>query len=140
MTGDRALIDQFFSLKSALAIIQALEADDRPWAQHTASVLRKCSPLMLQVVLEQIRRARDMTLAGVLRMERDMVRHCFFARHLGRSGTQTETAEGIRALAVDKDRQPRWSPARIEEVTPESVAPFFESPWPRHAHPLRDLT
>jgi enoyl-CoA hydratase/carnithine racemase len=139
LTRDRTLIDQFFSLDSALAIIHALEADEGPWARHTASVLRTCSPIMLEVVLQQIRRARLMTLADVLRMERDMVRHCFFARHLGRSGTQTETAEGIRALAVDKDRQPRWIPARIEEVTPETVAPFFESPWPGHAHPLRDL-
>jgi hypothetical protein len=32
---------------------------------------------MLHVVLEQIRRARGMTLAQDLRMERDMVRHSF---------------------------------------------------------------
>jgi len=47
--------------------------------------------------------------------------------------------EGIRALAVDKDRNPRWNPARIEDVTPEMVSPFFQSPWPAHAHPLCDL-
>ncbi|MBO1996806.1 hypothetical protein J4714_13095 [Staphylococcus epidermidis] len=35
---------------------------------------------MLHVVLEQIRRARKMTLAEDLRMERDMVRHCFYLR------------------------------------------------------------
>jgi hypothetical protein len=47
--------------------------------------------------------------------------------------------EGIRALAVDKDHMPRWNPARIEDVTADMVAPFFDSPWPVHAHPLRDL-
>ena len=51
-----------------------------------------------------------------------------------------ETVEGIRALAVDKDHAPRWNPPRIEEVMPEMVAPFFNSPWPAHAHPLRSLT
>jgi enoyl-CoA hydratase len=50
-----------------------------------------------------------------------------------------ETVEGIRALAVDKDHAPRWNPSRIEDVAPEAVAAFFDSPWPRHAHPLREL-
>jgi len=50
-----------------------------------------------------------------------------------------ETVEGIRALAVDKDHQPRWNPIRVEDVTPEMVAPFFVSPWPPQAHPLRGL-
>jgi len=90
-------------------------------------------------VLEQVRRARSMTLADDLRMERGMVRHCFFTAHLGRSGATSETVEGIRALAVDKDHMPRWNPARIEDVTANMVAPFFDSPWPVHAHPLRDL-
>ncbi|HSO46097.1 MAG TPA: enoyl-CoA hydratase/isomerase family protein, partial [Rhodoferax sp.] len=58
----------------------------------------------------------------------------------GRSGCQTEAAEGIRALVVDKDNAPRWQPARIEDVTPAMVQPFFSSPWPAHSHPLRALT
>ena len=99
---------------------------------------------MLHVVLEQIRRARNMSLADDLRMERDMVRHCFHPQHLERSGTSSkpssETVEGIRALAVDKDHAPKWSPARIEDVTQEMVQPFFASPWPAAAHPLRDLS
>jgi enoyl-CoA hydratase len=72
-------------------------------------------------------------------MERDLVRHCFHTRHLQRSGASSETVEGIRALAVDKDHQPRWQPARIEDVTPEMVSPFFVSPWPAEGHPLQHL-
>ena len=67
-----------------------------------------------------------MSLADDLRMERDLVRHCF---HL-RPGAASETVEGIRALAIDKDHSPRWNPARIEDVPPELVQAFFESPWP----------
>ncbi len=130
----RAEIDHYFSLSSVGAIVGALEAADSPWAQATAATLRKRSPLMLHVVLEQVRRARGMDLADDLRMERGMVRHCF---HL-RPG-QSETLEGIRALAVDKDYRPRWQPARIEEVSEAVVAAFFDSPWPAHAHPLAAL-
>jgi enoyl-CoA hydratase len=72
-------------------------------------------------------------------MERDLVRHCFDMAHLGRRGATSETVEGVRALAIDKDHSPRWNPARIEDVTPEMVAPFFISPWPAWAHPLRTL-
>ncbi len=134
LTGVRGLIDQYFSLDTVAAITAALETADSEWARSTAATLRKRSPLMLNVVLEQIRRARGMDLAQDLRMERDMVRHCFFLRP-----GQSETVEGIRALAVDKDHSPGWRPARIEEVTPEMVAPFFVSPWPAHAHPLAAL-
>lgn len=122
-----------------LQIVQALETDRSPWAQHTAATLRTCSPLMLHVVLAQIRRGRDLNLADELRMELNLVHHCFHPLHLGRSARQSETVEGIRALVVDKDQTPHWNPARIEDITPEMVAPFFVSPWTPQTHPLRAL-
>lgn len=136
---DRSRIDAFFALDSVRAIVLALEADASDWTQRTALQLRQRSPLMLHVAFEQIRRARHLTYAQDLQMERDMMRHCFFTRHLARSGAQTETAEGIRALVIDKDNAPVWQPARIEDVTPEMVQPFFDSPWLPHSHPLRTL-
>ena len=74
--GNLAHIEKYFALPTAVEIVQALEKDGDEWCQKTAAALRKRSPLMLEVVLEQIRRARDMTLAEDLRMERDMVRVC----------------------------------------------------------------
>ena len=129
----RQEIDACFAKPSVMEIEQSLRVGS-DWAQTQAEVLRKRSPLMLHVVLEQIRRARDMTLAEDLRMERDMVRHCFYLRP-----GQSETLEGIRALAVDKDHQPRWNPARIEDVQEAQWTAFFNSPWPAFAHPLRYL-
>src|SRR6202012_6229907 len=35
--------------------------------------------------------------------------------------------EGVRAAVIDKDRNPRWSPPRIEDVTPAMLAPYFET-------------
>ena len=133
-------IDHYFSRESVSAIVHALEDAKDEWAQQTAATLRKRSPLMLHVVLEQVRRARHMTLVDDLRMERDMVQHCFAPQHLGRSASQSETVEGIRALAVDKDNAPRWSPSRIEDVTAAMVTPFFSSPWTPQTHPLRELS
>ena len=128
-----AEIDRCFAAPTVAAIEQALLAGS-DWAKAQAATLRKRSPLMLHVVLEQIRRARKMTLAEDLRMERDMVRHCFYLRP-----GQSETIEGIRALAVDKDHSPRWNPAHIEEVSDAQWQAFFASPWPAHSHPLAML-
>ena len=134
-----AEVEAAFGQPSVQAVVTQLERAPTPQAEKALEVLRTRSPLMLHVVLEQVRRARTMTFADELRMERDLVRHCFYTAHLQRSGLASETVEGIRALAVDKDHAPRWAPARIEEVTPDMVAPFFDSPWPAHAHPLRAL-
>ncbi|MBL0726693.1 enoyl-CoA hydratase/isomerase family protein [Piscinibacter sp. HJYY11] len=135
LTPHRAEIDRHFAAASMADIAASLAADGNPWAADTLKALRQRSPLMMAVTLEQVRRARAMSLADELRMERGLVRRCF---HL-RPGAASETVEGIRALAVDKDHQPRWQPATIDEVTPALVDPFFESPWPAHAHPLRGL-
>ena len=133
-------IDRVFGLRTVSDMLATLEAEGgSAWSTETAALLRKRSPLMLHVVLEQVRRARHMGLGDDLRMERDLVRHCFRTAHLGRFGVESETVEGVRALAVDKDHRPRWNPARVEDVTPDMVEPFFRSPWPVWAHPLREL-
>ena len=132
-------IARCFDQPDVLHIVRALEKEEGAWAEATLQALRTHAPLMLEVTLEQIRRGAGMSLADELRMERDMVRHCFNTRHLERFMTSTDTMEGIRALVIDKDRQPKWQPARLEEVTPQMVAGYFVSPWPAHAHPLRDL-
>jgi len=128
-------IDRHFSEAGVADIMASLQADSSNWAQQTLSAMRKRSPLMMSVTLEQIRRGRSLSLADNLRMERDLVRNCF---HL-RPGTASETVEGIRALAVDKDHHPRWNPASADEVTEDMVHEFFVSPWPMHAHPLRHI-
>ena len=128
-------IDAVFGLPGVADMLAALERADTDWAHHTAEDLRTRSPLMLHVALEQVRRARGMGLADDLRMERDLVYRCF---HL-RPGDASETVEGIRALAVDKDHAPRWNPPAVAGVSAEMVAPFFISPWDKSAHPLAGL-
>mgnify|MGYP002040399373 FL=1 len=112
-------------------IVASLRQDPDPFAQKTLEILLKRSPLMVHVSLEQIRRSAKLELADCLRLERTMVRRCF---------EHGETVEGIRALVIDKDNAPQWRPASFEEVTPEMIAPFFESAWPDYAHPLRELS
>ena len=48
-----------------------------------------------------------------------------------------EFAEGVRALLIDKDRNPSWTPATFADVTEEEIEAFFVEPWAEH--PLADL-
>lgn len=128
-------INHHFKLQSMQAIEASLQQDDSDWAKQTLHHMAGHSPLMMCVTLEQIRRARTMALADEFRMERTLVRHCFGLR----KGAASETVEGVRALAVDKDHQPRWNPPSLAEVTADMVEAFFAPAWPAHMHPLRDL-
>lgn len=133
-------MDSCFAKATVGEIFEALAEQHSDWANACTAALRQRSPLMLHVVLEQIRRGREMSLADDLRMERDLVRHCFYTEHLDRSGLTSETIEGIRALAIDKDHSPNWNPGCIEDVTADMVTPFFVSPWSAADHPLADLS
>lgn len=126
----RAAIDRHFALDSVPEIIASLSADGSEFAAATLATMKKRSPLMMCVVLSQLRRAATLGIADCLRMERTMVRRCF---------EHGEVIEGVRALAIDKDHAPQWKPATLDEVTPQMVEQFFDSAWPNYAHPLRDL-
>lgn len=129
-------IDRHFGEPSVAAILGSLASAGDDWAKQTHDLLLQRSPLMMSVTLELVRRGRKLSLADDLRLERDLVHHSFHLRGAARS----ETVEGIRALAVDKDHSPRWQPAQLSEVDPAEVAAFFASPWAPEQHPLRDLT
>ena len=132
---EKAVIDRCFSKDTPAQICAALEQESSAWAATALDSLSKASPMMLHVSLAQIRRAKNMGLADDLRMERDLVHNCF---HL-RDGI-SETVEGIRALAIDKDRNPQWQPAQIQDVKEAQWQSYFASPWSPEQHPLRDLS
>jgi enoyl-CoA hydratase/carnithine racemase len=130
----RPAIDLHFSQASIGAILESLDAETRSeyaeWARVTAALMRGRSPTMLRVTQRQLAIGRSLTLADCFRMELGMVQQCF---------VQGDFVEGVRALIIDKDNTPRWSPSRLEEVSDQSVDAFFEDHWSRSAHPLANL-
>jgi enoyl-CoA hydratase/carnithine racemase len=131
----RPAIDEHFSKDSVTGILNSLKAENRSryvsWARDTCATLAKRSPTMMCVTHEQIRRGKTMALAQCFQMEVGMVHECFL---------QGDFAEGVRALIVDKDMQPKWNPPTLEEVNPASVARFFTERWPKDQHPLANLS
>jgi enoyl-CoA hydratase/carnithine racemase len=112
----------------AAAIAGAAQRDS--WLERAASTLAAGSPSSAALSHALQQRARDLSLADVFRIELVASLNC---------AARPDFAEGIRALLIDKDRKPRWSPATLAEVTQEWVEGYFASPWPPGEHPLADL-
>ena len=99
-------------------ILAALEAQATPWAQETLATLRHVSPSAVLWSFEIIRRGAHRTLEQCLAAELVMTRH---------ATTHPDFLEGVRAMLVDKDRTPSWSPPRLEDVDPATIAAMFAS-------------
>jgi len=74
------------------------------------------SPLSLAVVFEQIIRGSKMSLKEVFEMEYKISQG--FVNH-------TEFFEGVRALLIDKDKNPKWKHKDVREVTKQDLEFFF---------------
>jgi enoyl-CoA hydratase/carnithine racemase len=113
----RSPIDRWFAHNRMQDIIAALQRDGSELAQSTLQTLNTKSPRGMIVALKLLRLARISSM-----LEQCLVREYRAALEVFRSD---DFREGIRAAVIDKDRNPRWSPARIEDVTPEMVARYF---------------
>ncbi|MBN9114169.1 MAG: enoyl-CoA hydratase/isomerase family protein, partial [Pandoraea sp.] len=101
-----------------------------PWAVDTLALLQQRSPLSLCVTDRQLAKGRRLDLADAFRMELVLGYHAF---------ASGDFVEGVRALLIDKDKQPRWRYATLDEVPQAQVEAFFVSPWPQGEHPLKAL-
>ena len=110
-------IDRWFSHDGIEDIVAALQRDGSELAQSTLKALNEKSPRGMVVALRLLRLAR-----GSSSLEECLVREYRAALEVFASD---DFREGVRAAVIDKDRNPRWSPARIEDVTAEMVAPYF---------------
>jgi enoyl-CoA hydratase/carnithine racemase len=116
-------------IESVVAAITALESDDK-WLSRAAKTLAHGCPMTAHIVWNQLHFGKDLQLADCFRLELTLSVKC---------ATRGDFAEGIRALLIDKDKQPKWQHANVGEVDAEEVDAFFTSPWEQQEHPLADL-
>jgi enoyl-CoA hydratase len=110
-------IDAWFAHDRMQDIVAALQRDGSELAQATLKTLNEKSPRGMVVTLKLLRLARRASS-----LEQCLVREYRAALEVFRSD---DFREGVRAAVIDKDRNPKWSPGRIEDVTAEMVAPYF---------------
>lgn len=126
------LINQVMSSKHVPDMahdMQNLLSHPDPWVAKAAQGFVKGSPTSVALGLYMQEQARHMNLADVFRLELQASLGCC---------AHADFAEGVRALLVDKDKSPQWSPASHDLVTQDwvldHVKPRFDGP-----HPLADL-
>ena len=117
----RPAIDHFFALSDVSSIVEQLRsvtvADSHDWALKTADLLETRSPLGMAVTLQMLRRGRELSLEDCFKMELHLDQQWF---------DHGDLIEGVRALIIDKDKQPRWNPARVADLDRPRVEQFFE--------------
>ena len=117
LVSQRDWIDQCYAGDTVADIVAALRGHDAGPANDAANLIATRSPIALSVTLEAVRRAaKTDTLEDVL--TQDYRVSCASLR-------SHDLVEGIRAQLVDKDRNPKWSPASLGRVTAADVDAYF---------------
>ncbi|MFI5510560.1 enoyl-CoA hydratase/isomerase family protein [Mycobacterium sp. NPDC051804] len=115
--AQREWIDRCYAEPTAVEIVAALRGDDTSAAKDAADLIEAKSPISVSVALEAVRRATKLDiLEDVLRQE--------YRTSCGALRSH-DFEEGIRAQVIDKDRQPKWSPASLAAVTTADVEAYF---------------
>ncbi|HLZ03500.1 MAG TPA: enoyl-CoA hydratase/isomerase family protein [Bradyrhizobium sp.] len=117
VAAKQSQIDAWFAHDRMEGIVAALRRDGSELAQSTLKTLGEKSPRGMVVTLKLLRLARQTSS-----LEECLVREYRAALEVFRSD---DFREGVRAAVIDKDRNPKWSPPTIEDVTPAMVAPYF---------------
>ncbi|WP_293825783.1 enoyl-CoA hydratase/isomerase family protein [uncultured Brevundimonas sp.] len=113
----RAAIDRLFAFDTVEEIFTALEADGSDWALTQLATLKTKSPTSLKVTLRHIRQgAKAASFSDNMAVEYAIS---------GRIGGTHDFQEGVRAVIVDKDNAPRWSPADLADVQNSTLDALF---------------
>ncbi|MBD2859827.1 enoyl-CoA hydratase/isomerase family protein [Spongiibacter sp. KMU-158] len=125
-----AEIDALFKQDDDVALINAIIAhqSDNPWMQKASATLAAGSPLSARLIIEQLRRCASLSLreafAAELVLSTNIIR-------------RPEFAEGVRALLIDKDKNPKWQHGSAADVSDADIAAHFVGPW--EVNPLHNL-
>lgn len=113
----RDAIDRLFASDELERVLAALEADDGDFARETLTTLRTRSPQAMKVSLRLLYDGSLFTdFADEMRQEYAVATRVVQRR---------DFAEGVRAVIVDKDNAPRWSPATPDGVTDHLLDQIF---------------
>ncbi|CAN5204479.1 enoyl-CoA hydratase/isomerase family protein [soil metagenome] len=116
-TIDRKAIDRLFAFDIVEEIFAALEADASDWALAQLATLKTKSPQSMKVSLRQLRTGATLTsFAENMAME---------YRLGGRIVRSHDFQEGVRAVVIDKDNAPKWSPADLAGVSEADLEALF---------------
>jgi len=118
----RPAIARCFSAASVEEIVARLgveQGEHRDWAQGVIKDLTRNSPTSLKVTFRHVRAVGEMDLRETLEQDYRIAVRCMQGHDI---------YEGVRAALIDRDRNPRWQPAKFEDVSAAAVDSYFDPP------------
>lgn len=128
----RDKIDEHFKWNNIEEVVSSLKEDalqGNEWAKQTLDTMLAKSPISLKVTLRQLQEGNQKSLKECFEMELNLAMN-FMKCH--------DFFEGVRSVLVDKDRNPKWKSAELDQVTENQVAAFFTYPWKHGKNPFID--
>lgn len=122
LSRSRDSLAHAFAAPDIEGVLQLLAADGSDFARETRTTILSRSPSSLRDTEALLSAAADSSLEACLRRE-------FFAA-LG-TLDRPDFYEGVRAAVIDKDRNPRWQPAHLEDAPRVHAASFEGRPGAR---------
>ncbi len=113
-----SLCEKFFEGNKVEEIIKNLIEEDSDLSNKFLSIINTKSPTSLKIALKSLRLGAKNNFEECMKMEFRMVSKVM---------NDHDFYEGVRALIIDKDNQPNWMPAKIEDVEDIFVDEFFHS-------------
>lgn len=105
--------------------IAELATHEDEWLAKSAQTMLRGSAFTVALALTLQNYAKHFSLKEVFELEYIVALHCC---------ADGMFQEGVRALLIDKDRNPQWRYQRIEEVDINDVYDYFEAPWSADAY------
>lgn len=127
----RGLIDAAFAGDRLEAIVERIEGAGDAWSKRQAATLSAKSPTSLKLTLACLRRGAELAFRDVMRQDLRASSWCL-AGH--------DFYEGVRAVIIDKDQAPKWSPATIAAVDDAAIGRAFEPLDAEHEMTFLDET
>ncbi|NQZ20653.1 MAG: enoyl-CoA hydratase/isomerase family protein [Colwellia sp.] len=103
-------------LNGDLSASNKQENDDK-WLQKAQQKMQNGSPLSCALIYQQLKRCKNHTLTECFESELNLSLRCC---------QQSEFSEGVRALLVDKDKNPQWRYSNINDIDQSEVEWFFK--------------
>ncbi|MBN9062086.1 MAG: 3-hydroxyisobutyryl-CoA hydrolase [Rhizobiales bacterium 65-9] len=116
LAAERSVIDRCFGGASVEETLARLDREASPFAAAAAATIRAKSPTSLKIAFEQMRRGAELDFEAAIALEFRIVTRIIEGR---------DYYEGVRAVIIDKDNAPRWTPATLDGVSPADVAAYF---------------
>ncbi len=114
--AEMADINRHFAHDTVEDILESLDADGGEWAVKVAAGLRAKSPTSMKIAARQIREGAKLSFDDCMKLEWRMVNRIIKGK---------DFYEGVRALLIDKDQNPSWNPANLDDVSQADIDAYF---------------